>query len=120
MIWSIALFVLLLFTLVVYRFGGGLVQEANPIPIIISALLLDFSDDEYKHFSTTKDYERYIAKAGDQGKIITELMKDNGWAFDEQLGSVYIFHKDGETAGVGTESYSEHYKIWDVPKEVFN
>jgi hypothetical protein len=98
---AVLLFILLFLCFIVFRFGSALTQEGNPIPYLVAIL-------------------RYISEF--EGKyplgMAIESMETKGWKFTEQLGSGLIFEKGKKTITIETRQYSEHYFIWDIPKEI--
>lgn len=99
-------------------YGNVLFQEGNPIPVVSSILKLEFSEREYVKFSTSPT--RYLSKfktSGDRYSIIKEYMKKKGWEFEEQMGSGFIFVKNGEQTIISTRQYTKNYFIWSVPEQ---
>lgn len=106
---------------VMSTFGSAIFQEGNPLPILVSAIKLKFSESEYVRFSKTEKRSRYISESkGKEGYIVVEdFMKSKGWFFQEQMGSGLIFTKNGEDAVVEVRQYSRHYFIWEIQKAFF-
>ncbi|MEH7438644.1 hypothetical protein V7182_14320 [Neobacillus drentensis] len=107
--------------LVMSTFGSAIYQEGNPLPILVSAIKLQFSDSNYAQFSKTEKRSRYLSeKKGNDGYLVVEkFMKSKGWSFREQMGSGLIFTKNGEDAVVEVRQYSKHYFIWEIQKAFF-
>lgn len=103
-------------SMIICSFGSVLFQEGNPLPIISSALKLQFSDSEYVQFSQTEKRSRYLSiNIGDRRyDVVKGFMKSQGWIYEEQMGSGLIFSKDGKEAIVETRQYTSHFIIWDV------
>ncbi|WP_235846852.1 hypothetical protein [Neobacillus soli] len=103
-------------SMIICSFGSVLFQEGNPLPIINSALKLQFSDSEYVQFSQTEKRSRYLSiNTGDRRyDVVKGFMKSQGWIYEEQMGSGLIFSKDGKEAIVETRQYTSHFIIWDV------
>jgi hypothetical protein len=102
------------------RFGSALTQEGNPIPYLSSIIKLELSNNGKEKVVDGQHEERYISefKVKYPYGIAIESMKSLGWEFKEQMGSGFIFEKNGQKAIVETRQYSKQYYIWDVPKEV--
>jgi hypothetical protein len=102
------------------RFGSALTQEGNPIPYLSSIIKLELSNNGKEKVVDGQHEERYISefKVKYPYGIAIESMKSLGWEFKEQMGSGFIFEKNGQKAVVETRQYSKQYYIWDVPKEV--
>lgn len=110
------------FGLVVTSFGSALFQEGNPIPLIFSAVKLHFSDSEYELFSKTEKRSRYLSESSGKSSynVVKNYMKSKGWKFQEQMGSGFIFTKNGEDAIVVVKQYSRNYFIWEVQQRFSN
>jgi hypothetical protein len=110
------------FGLVVSSFGSVLFQEGNPIPLIISAMKLHFSDSEFELFSKTEKRSRYLSESSGNSSynVVKQYMKLKGWKFQEQMGAGLIFTKNGEDAVVEVQQYSSQYLIWEIQKPFFN
>jgi hypothetical protein len=102
------------------RFGSALTQEGNPVPYLSSIMKLELSNNGKEKVVDGQHKERYISefKVKYPYGIAIEYMESLGWEFKEQMGSGFIFEKNGQQAVVGTRQFSKQYYIWDVPKEV--
>ncbi|WP_413299143.1 hypothetical protein AA0X95_15015 [Bacillus sp. 1P10SD] len=107
--------------LVMSTFGSAIYQEGNPLPILVSAIKLQFYKTEYVQFSKTEKRSRFLSesKGNDGYLVVEEFMKSKGWSFREQMGSGLIFTKNGEDAVVEVRQYSKHYFIWEIQKAFF-
>lgn len=106
---------------VMSTFGSVIFQEGNPLPILVSAMKLKFSETAYVQFSKSEKRSWYISenKGNDQYTVVEDFMKTKGWSFQEQMGSGLIFTKNGEDAVVEVRQYSRHYFIWEIQKAYF-
>ena len=102
--------------LVVSSFGSALFQEGNPIPLIISAMKLQFSDSEFEQFSKTEKRSSYLSESSGNSSynVVKKYMKSKGWKFQEQMGAGLIFTKNGEDAIVVVKQYTRNYFIWEI------
>jgi hypothetical protein len=102
------------------RFGSALTQEGNPLPYLSSIIKLELSNNGKEKVVDGQHEERYISefKVKYPYGIAIEYMESLGWELQEQMGSGFIFEKNGQKAVVETRQYSKQYYIWDVPKEV--
>jgi hypothetical protein len=110
------------FCLVISSFGSVVFQERNPIPLIISAMKLHFSDSEFELLSKTEKRSRYLSESSGNSSyiVVKKYMKLKGWKFQEQMGAGLIFTKNGEDAVVEVQQYSNQYFIWEIQKPFFN
>ena len=103
----IVLSFLLILSTVIYT---ALFQEDNVIPIIKGIIHLN-RDNSIAEIS--KEPKKYLTKS-EQGSLpIVELMEDEGWQFDDQLGSGYIFSKDSKDLLIISRQYTRKYRIWE-------
>lgn len=118
----VMLVLVLSFGFIALRFGSALTQEGNPIPYLISIARLELLNNGYEKILDTENGNRYLSESKERFPyvIAKEFMKSKGWDFKEQLGAGLVFEKDEKVITIGTRQYSNHYYIWDVPKEVFN
>ncbi len=100
------LIALILAFIVVY---SVLFQEGNPIPIIKGITALN---KENEIVQISKNPEIYLTKTDKGSSSITNLMKNEGWKFEEQFGSGYIFSKDDNKVMITSTQYTGKYKIW--------
>jgi len=99
-------------------FGSALLQEGNPIPILLSAVKLTFSERDYVQFTKTEKQSSYLSQntGSNPYHAIKEFMKSMGWTFEEQMGAGLIFIKGEKEAIVLTRQYSRYFFIWDILK----
>jgi hypothetical protein len=102
--------------------GSAILQEENPIRLIISAMELKLSDTEYVQFAKTEKRSRYLSINTEHSRdeVVKEYMISKGWMYQEQMGSGLIFTKNGEDAVVEIRQYSKHYFIWEIQRAFFN
>lgn len=55
------------------------------------------------------------SKSGNE--LIQQMAKAYGWQFIEQLGSGYIFERNGEQLIITTEMWSKQFQLVKVPAE---
>lgn len=90
-----------------------LFQEGNPIPIIKGIISLSFGSSDIVKISD--EPQRYITKTTKDSTPIIELMDNEGWKFDDQAGSGYIFSKGDNIIIVSSVQYTGKYRIWKIP-----
>lgn len=114
---TLLLLFIVLIGLLFFRFGTALTQEGNPLPILSSIFVLDFSDSEYEPFAESEAETRFVsANTGEtRYDVVKDFMNENGWAFTEQIGSGLMFERDAETMIVETRQFTKHYFLWDLP-----
>lgn len=114
------LFFFLFFGFIGLRFESALTQEGNPVPYLIGISKYELSNNGYEEVLETTNEIRYISEFEGEYPLgmAKEFMKTKGWEFKEQIGSGLIFEKDNETITIETRQYSNHYYIWDIPKEI--
>lgn len=109
----ILIMLLTILTVVVIIIYPILLQEGNPIPVIKGIIRLSFSKSDMVKISD--EPQRYITKATKDSTPIIELMDKEGWDFDEQAGSGYIFSKDDNILIISSVQYTRKYRIWKTP-----
>ncbi|GHH99026.1 hypothetical protein [Neobacillus kokaensis] len=107
--------------LIISGFGSAIFQEGNPVPLIVSAVKLHFSDSEYVQFAKTEKRVRFLSlnTTTNRYETVKKWMGTKGWDFKEQMGSGLIFTKEGEDAVVEVRQYSRNYFIWEIQKIFF-
>lgn len=102
------------------QLGSALTQEGNPFPYLRSIMKLEISNNGKEKVVDGQHEARYISefKVKYPYGIAIEFMESKGWEFKEQMGSGFIFEKNGQEVVVETRQYSKQYYIWDVPNEV--
>ncbi|WP_019121689.1 hypothetical protein [Brevibacillus massiliensis] len=61
-----------------------------------------------------------VRRSSDVQELLEERMKKEGWTYDIQIGSGYIFKKDNEEAVVETRIWNSNYVRITVPNNVVN
>lgn len=100
------------------RFGSALFQEENTTEIIVSIIKMEFSNNDYEHITDTSHGKMYVLK--NNGGSLEEFMGESGWQFKDQMGSGFIFEKDGASVVVVTRLFTKNYTLSIIPDEVFD
>lgn len=110
-----SLIILLIVILLVGIISGSpvILQEGNPLPILGGIIKLGVSDDNIVQISN--EPRVYISKESVGNISLVELIEKEGWKFEEQIGSGYIFSKDMKKIVVGSVQFTRKYRIWKVP-----
>ena len=110
---------ILMTSLIIFRFGSALYQERNPLPILISIMRLELFNNDFEQFDESKTRHRYVSAnlGNSQYNVIKDFMNEKGWNFKEQIGSGLAFENNGEILVVETRQFSKHYILWNVPVE---
>lgn len=88
-----------------------LFQEGNPMFILKGIIALDNENDIVK---ISDEPQKYLTKTDYNSSPIITLFEEEGWTLEDQLGSGYIFSKDGsKTIVIGTQ-YTKKYTIWEL------
>jgi hypothetical protein len=87
-----------------------LFQEGNPIPVLNGIIKLSTDRDKFVQISDNP--QEYISKTSVYGIPLIDYMKADGWIFDEQAGSGYIFIKGNRQLTVTSVQYTRKYTIW--------
>lgn len=117
----IGLFVIVSTTSIVYN---KLYYPALPIENVSKKEAVDRiknSKEPMVHLTEENGYDWYVIKGGNQAvaaEAIKQMTAENGWVFEEQMGSAYIFAKPGEKLIVETEMWTSEYIIVQVPENV--
>ena len=89
-----------------------LFQEGNPLPIIKGIIKLSSSNSDIIKISD--EPQIYITKTDKDKTPVIKLMDEEGWKFDEQGGSGYVFSKEDNILIVTRVQYTRKYMIWKV------
>jgi hypothetical protein len=108
-------------SLLLMAYSPVIFQEGNPLPLLTSAVKLQFTDNDFVQFSKSDKRSRYLSEStgNSEYEIVKEFMDSKGWKYQEQMGSGLIFTKNGEDAVVEVRQYSKHYFIWEIQKAFF-
>ncbi len=115
---KMAFIIVILFVgLISLSYGNVIFQEGNPLPILISIIKLELSNQTFQQVSETNNKVTYISKnrTDSRNSIVKNRMKELGWNFREQMGAALIFEKEEVTKIVETRLYSKYYFLWHVP-----
>ncbi len=92
-------------------FLPAILQEGNPLPILKGIVRLQLSDERLMFI----DSDRYITRTEGSDDVIISFLENNGWMFEEQFGSAYIFNKQDNLINVGSKQYSRYFRLWQIP-----
>jgi len=106
----IVILLLILLILGITTVSKVLFQEGNPIPVFTGIGKLSFGGNEIVKISDSPRI--YISKTSDGNYPLIELMKNDGWRFEEQLGAGHIFLKDESKLIITSVQYTRRYTIW--------
>jgi len=102
-------------SLVFWLYAPVIFQEGNPCPLISGIWQLNFSQKDIVKLKI--DGDRHMTKSRNGQKIITEIMKNRGYEFVEQMGSGYFFKsKGGESIVAVHRYYSKYYSLWSFSR----
>lgn len=68
--------------------------------------------------SVSKEDGVYLTKFKNGKTTIQQHMTEKDWQFEDQLGSGYIFKKNGKKIVITSEQFSKYYTIWKIPEDV--
>ena len=108
---SLVVVVVVLFIFTLF-FGTAILQEGNPLPILLAIAKLELSELKVVPISSKDDY--LIQKAGKGEAPLTEQLSKYGWEFKDRLGSAIYYEKDGATLLVTSRAFSRRYIIYEL------
>lgn len=99
--------------LLIYR--NVIFQEGNPIPIIKGIVKLNLTNNDVVKVSDKS--ERYIEKSKSGHQPFIKLMMNDGYTFNEQIGSGLIFEKGGSMVIATIKMYTRYYEVINVSRD---
>lgn len=85
---------------------------SNPFSVVNSVINLEINDNIIEEIS-----ENPPILIGKNPNDIIEYMKNLGYKFDTQEGSVFFFNKDGKTTLVKSEMFTRRYVTWRIEQK---
>ncbi len=115
---KIGLLIILSFSLGLFLYSPTIFQEGNPWPQIKGTAKLILAQNKIVKISDTEN--KYMTKSEGGREIMINFMLQKGYIFKEQLGSGYIFEKQGKGVTITHRYYSRFYSLWNFPKDLEN
>lgn len=82
----------------------------------INAMTRLFIGTEVVELTSYEGHPLIMVKSGESGtNSFIDHAKNQGYHYQEQLGSAWAFDKDGERIFIESEMYSSHYMIFHLP-----
>ncbi|MDF2540448.1 MAG: hypothetical protein K0S47_166 [Herbinix sp.] len=86
-------------------------QRGNPIPYLISIVQLN----DNKTYMLVEDNPMvFITKRDNYEELLAYIEESNEVAYDEQMGSGYIFRSDEKVITITSEIYWRNYYVWTM------
>ena len=123
-LWIIVIIaVLILFTLLVTSYAyPKLMQEDNPKQVIEGIIQLNLKNLELYEYDSNTISKQYITRSTDGFDVIKMMLEDEGWIFNEQFGSGYLFEssvKTEENITISSVQFTRYFKLWLIPQTAF-
>ncbi|WP_336882838.1 hypothetical protein [Priestia koreensis] len=95
-------------------FGRQLFQEGNPLPYLIGMVKIEAGDHSVVQVKNKP--MSYLMKGKDYFTFIEEMKKE-GWTFNQQMGSSFLFEKKERGIAFLSKTYSGKYVIMEQKKK---
>lgn len=102
---SFIIMVIILFVFILFSLKDIFLESDNPLKMSLAIIKLEVSNSEIEKVSEKK----YVAKSKIGKEKFLQLMKKQGWLFQEQIGGGLIFEKDGEITIVTERNFSRYF-----------
>lgn len=92
-------------------------QEPNSWSIGLAVIKLELSDAEMVPIDSDyhQQHKQYIAFAEDSNESIQKMIEQQGWKFQERMGSGYFFIKDNKKQMIATRMWTRRYILINMP-----
>jgi len=102
----------------IYNYSKVIFQEGNPWPEIKGIAQLKFSGKDIVQLSGSDN--KFMTESKN-GTTIHDFMKDRGYEFTGQMGSVYFFESQAGQKAIATHKYySRYYSLWTITENQNN
>lgn len=91
-------------------------QEDNFISILKGIYRLNIYDCKIVEYDNSCEYVEYISETKDGEEPLIALLESEGWVFEDQMGSGYIFKKDDVKITIQGTQFSRYFRIWKIPQ----
>lgn len=115
---KISLLIILSFGLGLFLYSPIIFQEGNPWPQIKGIARLTLDKNEIVKISDQEN--KYMTKSEGGREVIINFMLQKGYIFKEQLGSGFVFERQGKSIVVVHRQYSRIYSLWNFPEDLEN
>ena len=114
----ILLLVVLIFVLSLFLYSPIIFQEGNPWLQIKGIARLTLGKNEIVKISDQEN--KYMTKSEGGREVIINFILQKGYIFKEQLGSGFVFERQGKSIVVVHRQYSRFYSLWNFPEDFEN
>lgn len=115
------IFIALLCIVLVFLYSSKLYYPPAPMESISKKELVSAGEEALNKlvYTTSENGHDWYIMSTDSSKsgseLIQQMAKAYGWQFIEQLGSGYIFERNGEQLIITTEMWSKQFQLVKVP-----
>ena len=122
--------ILILFTILITVYAYPILnQEDNPMQVLDGIIQLKIKDLDLYEYDTNTESKQYITTSKEGFDVIQMLLEDEGWLFNEQFGSGYLFKSSGylfkssanteENITISSVQFTRYFKLWLIPQTAF-
>ncbi len=112
---SVILIVALLLLLGVSAFTQPVIlQEGNPLPVLVAILKVELNIAEIASVSDTK----YLQKSGSH-EPFNRLLTSHGWQFVDQMGAGLFYARNGDKLFVMSRMLTTRYFIYELENPLY-
>jgi hypothetical protein len=114
---------LILFTiLIAIRVYPILKQEENPVQVINGIVQLNLRGLDLYEYDSNPMSKQYITTSKDGFEVVRKMLEDEGWLFNDQFGSGYLFEestKEKENITISRNQFTRYFELWFIPQTAF-
>jgi len=115
--------ILILFTILITVYAYPILnQEDNPMQVLDGIIQLKIKDLDLYEYDTNTESKQYITTSKEGFDVIQMLLEDEGWLFNEQFGSGYLFKSSANTEEnitISSVQFTRYFKLWLIPQTAF-
>ncbi len=115
--------ILILFTIFITVYAYPILnQEDNPMQVLDGIIQLKIKDLDLYEYDTNTESKQYITSSKEGFDVIQVLLEDEGWLFNEQFGSAYLFKSSANTEEnitISSVQFTRYFKLWLIPQTAF-
>jgi hypothetical protein len=97
-------------------------QEENPVQVINGIVQLSLRGLDLYEYDSNPISKQYITTSKDGFEFVRKMLEDEGWLFNEQFGSGYLFEystNEKENISISSIQFTRYFKLWLIPHTAF-